>query len=608
MTRVTTSTADGVIRIEGADYALELAADEASLSKAPVAHLRDADGAQWSELSLLASVAPYGGSDETHGVHAPVVTHGTDVDGREFVEVSLTADSTAWTSRTLTLRCRAEGIEASVVVTGEGQLGDVTLLGGEFVSSTGACGTFRSGISFRSVFVPNPTEPVQFVRSSHSPSQLGIVGDASPGRLNAVFSPPPLVWALGRDKAGDGADAALAAAHGDGSALDTAWLGIGLVDAVEALTFTTARYEPLDSGFLLRLAYEGHTQVQGRWSSPSVLISPASGPWQALDDYRAALAHRGLARTTDAAAAWWSEPIFCGWGAQCARAAATGGFAPDLARQDVYDEVLARLEVAGVVPGTVVIDDKWQAAYGTCEVDRERWPDLKAWIARQHAAGRKVLLWFRAWDPEGLPADECIVTPDGRPVAADPFNDAYTARLGVMMQRLLGVDGLDADGLKVDFTQRAPVGASLIGREGGWGVAGLHRMLQLIYRAAHAAKPDALVVTHAVHPSFGDVGDMVRLNDVLERDPRGAKVDVALQARLRAAIAERSQPATLIDTDQWPMPDREQWLAYSRAQVELGVPALYYAESIDGSGERIGDDDLREIAGLWDEYRSSHAR
>ena len=53
-------------------------------------------------------------------------------------------------------------------------------------------------------------------------------------------------------------------------------------------------------------------------------------------------------------------------------------------------------------PGTVVIDDKWQSAYGTNEPDTGKWPDLKAWIAGRHARGQRVLLWWKAWDPEGL--------------------------------------------------------------------------------------------------------------------------------------------------------------------------------------------------------------
>ena len=69
-----------------------------------------------------------------------------------------------------------------------------------------------------------------------------------------------------------------------------------------------------------------------------------------------------------------------------------------------------------------MIDDKWQATYGGNEPDAAKWPDLRGWIADRHERGQHVLLWWKAWDPEGLPAELCIRRPDGVPVALDPTN------------------------------------------------------------------------------------------------------------------------------------------------------------------------------------------
>jgi hypothetical protein len=215
-----------------------------------------------------------------------------------------------------------------------------------------------------------------------------------------------------------------------------------------------------------------------------------------------------------------------------------------------------------------------------------------------------VLLWWKAWDPEGIPADECVVDATGSPVAVDPANPAYLARLESIVAGLLGPDGLDADGFKVDFTQRAPSGSTLRSAPGPWGIAALHAMLDTLYRAAKAAKPDSLVICHAMHPSFADVCDMVRLNDVLEYDIDGERVPVVDQLRFRNEIATRTLPGHLVDTDQWPMPSRAEWLAYAQEQARLGVPALYYVESIDGSGEPITADDLALVASTWADYRA----
>lgn len=617
------TAAPGTRTIHAETYLVEVRADP------PRAVLAAPDGRIWSHLSLLASVDVVGAADESYDVGAPTVHDaagdpvGTDPVDTPVAEVRLDCGSTAWGRRRTTLRCLPDRLELTVEVAGSGVLTDVRLLGGRAVLRNGAGGTFRSSTEYRSVFVPNPTEPVDLVRPAASAATLGVVGDASPGRLHAVFSPSPLCLVLGREPAT--------------SALDVPagpWFALGLVAPVAALRLTQLRYQPVDGGFLLELDHDAHTAVDGAWRSPALVLRPAADPWAALADHRADLVAAGAPEGPAAPVAdWWAEPVFCGWGAQCARAPLPGEpaahpyrvqdlgpavvppglpTAPDLARQDVYDELLAHLAAHDVVPGTVVIDDKWQRAYGTAEVDPDRWPDLRAWVAERHAAGQRVLLWWKAWDPEGLPPEECLVDAGGRPVAVHPANPAYRDRVRRTVAHLLGPDGVDADGFKVDFTQRAPAGHSVrphpAGGAGGadapWGVAALHALLGDLYRAAKAAKPDALVVTHTPHPAFADVCDMVRLNDVLERDTAARVVPLADQMRVRRSIARAALPGHLVDTDQWPMLDRAQWRDYVAAQAEGGVPALYYAERVDRSGEPLTAEDLALVAASWATYRA----
>lgn len=625
------TAAPGTRTIHADAYLLEVRADP------PRAVLADPDGRIWSHLSLLASVDAVGAADESYDVGAPTVHDaagapvGADPVDAPVAEVRLDCGSTAWGRRRTTLRCLPDRLELTVEVAGAGVLTDVRLLGGRAVLRTGAGGTFRSSVEYRSVFVPTPTEPVDLVRPAASAATLGVLGDASPGRLHAVFSPPPLCLVLGREPAASALDVPGTPGAADGAA--PGWLALGLVAPVADLRLTELRYQPLDGGFLLELDHDAHTAVDGTWRSPALVLRPAADPWAALADHRADLVAAGApAGPVAPVAGWWAEPIFCGWGAQCARAPLPGEpaahpsfvqdlgpavvpaglpIAPDLARQDVYDELLAHLAAHDVVPGTVVVDDKWQRAYGTAEVDADRWPDLRAWVAGRHAAGQRVLLWWKAWDPEGLPAEECLVDAAGRPVAADPASPAYRERVRRTVAHLLGPDGVDADGFKVDFTQRAPAGRSVrrhpatgATADAPWGVAALHALLGDLYRAAKAAKPDALVVTHTPHPAFADVCDMVRLNDVLERDTAGAVVPLAGQMRVRRSIARAALPGHLVDTDQWPMLDLAQWRDYVAAQAEGGVPALYYAERIDRSQEPLTAEDLALVARSWAAYRA----
>lgn len=579
--------------IAASAYTLSWRGGDAGLTHSPYFELTDAEGARWMRLCALSSVHTRALRDETMSIAEPDV-----VTGPEAILLTVRTESTAWDERTLEIRCTAEAVEVTLSARGTGDLTDVTILGGDGVLPTGASGTFRTGIDAQSLYVPSPTEPVAFVRPVWSAASLGVVGDADPGRLNGIFSPPPLALAFGRAPASD------PFAPGPGP-----WLATWLRAPVDALRFTILRFDPVDDGGLLRLSHEGHTRVAGEWRSPTVVLKPVPTPGDALREYRSDAVRTGCA--ADAGpdiSPWWLEPIFCGWGAQVARVARGGAPAPDLCRQEIYDDFLETLAAASLDPGTIVIDDRWQAQYGTAQPDTDAWPDLRGWIHRQHARGRRVLLWWKAWDPTGLPLEECITDAAGRPVAADPGSPAYLARLEAIVERLLSSEGLDADGFKVDFTQRTPSGATLrsaADSDGVWGVAALHRLVARIHGAAKRIKPDALVVTHTVHPSFGDVSDMIRTNDVLEHDTSGRPVSVAAQLRARHEIVAAVLPSHPVDTDQWPMPNREEWLDYAGAQGTLGVPALYYLERVGVEDESIAREHLEAIGRTWDEYREN---
>jgi hypothetical protein len=578
----------GEVSLTSDDGRLVVSTDRCTLSvsrSAPEARLV-VDGTDWGRLSLLATVDRADRRDETHGVGAASVVEHTP----ERVVLEVAQVTSAWTGKTTVVTCTPDTVELHVEVAGSGVIGEMALLGGRALLGTGAAGTFRSQLTACSVFAPTPTQPVAVVRPAASPVTLGVVGDAEPGRTNAIFSPPPLLVALGTDEP----VGATAVPGGE-------WLAIGLREDVERLTFTQLRYEPVDGGFLVRLDYEGHTRVAGSWSSPRLVLAPASSAYDAVADHRAHLAAHGLVRGPSRPQQdWWRRAIFCGWGAQCAEAAAAGGSPMALARQDRYDRWLAVLGEHGPRPGTIVVDDKWQTDYALPDVDTEKWPDLRGWIADRHAEGQKVLLWWRAWAPDGLPVGECVLDGAGRPVACDPTNPAYRQRLRGAMAALLGPEGLDADGLKVDFTQRAPSGSSLVAHGESWGIAMLHELLTEIYGSAKAAKPDALVITHTPHPSFGDVCDMVRLNDVLDSDTSGRPVAAVDQLRFRHAVVSRAMPDHLVDTDQWPMQTRADWLGYAQAQAGLGVPSLYYVDAIDNSQEPIDTHDRAQVAAWWD--------
>jgi hypothetical protein len=59
----------------------------------------------------------------------------------------------------------------------------------------------------------------------------------------------------------------------------------------------------------------------------------------------------------------------------------------------------------------------------------------------------------------------------------------------------------------------------------------------------------------------------------------------------------------LIDTDNWQMNNKLDWLDYLKIQPELGVPALYYSTHIDRTQEPLTEEDIHLLNEIWLKYQ-----
>jgi hypothetical protein len=557
-------TSDGGLHVRTPSYVLWLPAGK------PYALLADYSGAPWGELFLAPSLHTRTALDNTTRLH-PARVEATAGGQR----LTIDAQSTAWASKRVTLDCEPRRLRLTVTVAGRGELTDVHLLGGYYCGDPGqASGFFQSGADFFSVFNPEPWGSERRVRPAAESTVLDVMGGPVPGKEHWFFTPPPFCLAVSRHRPPESPD----------ELPSGPWLTMGLGAGAGEQHFTGLHYEAVEGAFSLRLAYEGQTPVTDQFTTPSLLFGfDAPDPYAGIRGYVAALRDLGYLETAprpDRASrldrpAWWSRPIFCGWGSQCILAGTHGGRPRDYATQANYDAFLGALAHQDLTPDTIVLDDKWQESYATCAADPDKWPDLRGWIDARHREGRRVLLWWKAWDHEGLSDDHCVRNAAGLPVAADPSNPAYETVLRSSVRRMLGTDGYDADGFKVDFSARTPSGPGLRRYGDVWGVELLHRLLAILYDEAKRTKPDALVMTHTPNPHFADVTDMIRLNDVNLRAP------VVPQMTHRARVVAAACPQLLVDTDNWPMADPESFRQYVRLQPRLGVPSLYYATHVD---------------------------
>jgi hypothetical protein len=582
--------------IERARYRLEVAGHGRTAS------LRTPGGDELATLRLLAAVDRVGIADETLALEQPRLEGDT---------LTVERRSTAWARAGLTLTCLDDRLEVRAWVEGEGAITDAHLLAGRSLLPRSTNGYLPSGSRFRTLFSPNPSGALPPVRPEAEGAVIGVLGDGEPGRQHWLFTPAPLFVAV-----------STAAREADAEE----WSGLWVTAPVEELTFVQLRYETAAGGFGIRLEYEGHTEVEGSFTTPTLVLAPAlSDPFAGLERYRQDVVTRGHAPAeTDVSwgqtrghgsnrqgPPWWRAPIFCGWGAQCNLARGGPGIAADFATQEAYTRFLGDIAREGLVPGTITIDDKWQKCYGTNTPDTTKWPDLRGFIDECHAREQRVLLWWKAWDAEGLDPGHCITNPDGEPVAFDPSNPAAAEQLRGAITQMLAADGLDADGLKIDFTARTPSGFALQQHGRGWGIALLHRLLEIVYAAAKQTKPESLIVTHTPHSAFVDVTDMIRLKDMLFGDVDGPLPTVVPQMRFRGDVVRAVCPGLPIDTDDWSVPDLATWRDYLAAKLDIGVPALYYSTHVDATGEAFEREDyaaLRRAWTQWEEQGSSPRR
>lgn len=569
------STEHSGLVLSAESYRLVFRADK------PFVILETAAGETLAELFVFSSVHAMKGRDETYRTGEWSVLETPD-----GLDVGITAESTFWQSKTYRFRCLPQRFTYDMTVEGQGALAEVDYFGGYYSEKLRwGSGFFWSGQQFRQLFNPEPNTAELTHHTPAGSSRIDLTGVPLPARGDWFFTPPPFCFA--------------------GQLMDGGWLALGVEAEPGRNSFTEYQYHGSHEAFYLSLAYEGHTHVNGVYRLPSIGFDFAADEYTALGAHVRALQSAGHvppAQSGKTIPDWWRTPIFCGWGSQCSLALAQQGHAPDYARQEFYEDFLSVLEQNGLQPGIVVLDDKWQAAYGDNQVDEARWPDLRGFIETQHAQGRRVLLWLKAWDPEGVPDDECVLHRGGAPVAIDVTNPAFEERLRASVRRMLSSEGYDADGFKIDFTARIPSGPGLHGCEETWGLELMKRYLWIVYSEAKKTKPDALVMSHTPHPYLADVTDMIRLNDI------NIEWDVNKAMRHRAKVAALACPEAIIDTDNWPIPDKATWRAYVEIQAELGVPSLYFATHIDRTHEPLTAEDYQLVQQVWADYRSRQGR
>ena len=505
--------------------------------------------------------------------------------GDRNYELHATAKSNLWSQRRFRWRFFPDRIEFQQFATGKGKLGRVYFLSNgvsnRWDNGTSPGHSWNAAIDADRYFSPNPNHANQFEFTIAMPQTVGFSNgsksgsdaDFRPERITGIFAPPPLFLAF---------------------RLEKTWAGIGIGAKpgeylFPALEYSGSRY----AGASFYVDYLGYKTIDGEFASPVMAFTFAYGPLDALSAYTSWLDQNGFSTSATAHDALWHHlPVFCGWAEQTVESVPRGEAPNKLATEANYKKWIATLEERGLPFGTIVIDDKWQKGYGAFDVDTQKWPDMKGFVAAQHAKGRHVLLWVPLAHADALPESLCIKL-DGKCVGADVGKPEYEAWLRPRLRRLvqeIGVDGFKEDWVDAPGVPGLPLSGGLSGIEF------VRRFQWILYDETHKAKPDAMVETQTVNSLFRESSDVTRLNDIWY-----ASRDVPAMMRLRARIAQISGWPVL-DTDNASSTNLKEWWSYMQAQPSIGIPALYFVSRTESTQESPSDAQWEALAALWRSY------
>ncbi len=490
----------------------------------------------------------------------------------ERIKVSYNIKSNIWEEKIIDFHFLEDRFYYMIKVKGKGHLKDIEYFSSHYTESLRwSAGRFYSKLLVDKIFNPEPYVDENYYHNPMESSSIDLNGVPIWGKDGWFFTPPPFCFALIKNNT---------------------CFSMGIKCNAGENNYTSFNFIG-GRGNYLSLNYEGHTEINGEFTSPKVAFIFGEDEYKVLGEYCREIA----IKVNKTNFSWWREPIFCGWGAQGALSQVKNKPTPEFSSEESYYYFLNYLSEKNIEAGTIVIDDKWQKNYGICDVDDKKWPDMKGFIEYAHSKGKKVLLWLKAWDKEGLEDFLCIKDESGFALAVDPTNRDYKLFFKERIKYMLHKDFLNADGFKIDFTARIPTGPYIKKSGNIWGLELMREYLKIIYLSSKNVKEDALIIAHCPNPYLEDVFDMVRLNDI----NTSSNINNAMIHR--AKVAKLACPNLLIDTDNWPMPNKKAWEDYMDIQPELGVPSIYYLTSIDNSKEAIDEEGLSKLKNMITRYK-----
>lgn len=476
-----------------------------------------------------------------------------------------------------------------------------------------------SPVNFSTLFNPEANSYSKQYFDFFERSQISVNSDLDYCGGNFVFNPGIFCHLLSQDK-------------------KTEWVSLGL--AVLPGEHHFSEYEYIGgTHFGLNLNYWGLFSIKGNFTSPKIVITTGTNEEETLKRYISILVSNKLVdlRKKDRKP-WWNGPMVCGWGHQSYMGDLFRIRSPRERQKDEavyymctqanYESLVQSLDSRNLNWKILIIDSKWFINGGLKIVDEGRWSNMRGFVDELHRRGKKVLLWWAPWNPEGFPAEECITyseketkgkpnrpgrfakygpISDGAKLAPDITLASVENRIKASLRKILGSEPNEYgfDGLKIDHVAGTPGMYGLKFPQSSrrlFGIELLKYYYDLLYAEAKIINPECLIIGQSPNPYFANCFDMMRLGDIYTHKRRSVNAEMIF----RAKMAKIANPNWLIDMDGWPLPSLEAFNKYMGLQAQYGVPSLYYATNLDTTGEKISNEDFEAIRKNWEEYSAEN--
>jgi len=398
--------------------------------------------------------------------------------------------------------------------------------------------------------------------------------------VGSYFSPPPQVLSL---------------------RMPTGWFSMGLSRLPDSNVFKLT----LDRALLVE-APAGHLTFADNqdYTAPGVMFMFADNEWDALRLYREILIERGIVKDMHIEQrnlpVWWKWPFYCTYGDQM-MALQRNEYQHIDWGCDAFNSEWVRSSVEHVESKlgrrfNVIIDAYWTEPDNLDPVASYRFKDMKELISWCHARGHKVLLWCKPFvtSTQGscglLAKKHNILKPrsDRHIDYTAPNAEAYIKEL---CEGYFSGNGLDADGMKMDFINHVPGPdkCEYARPEQGMGMREILLFCHKFAKVARKIKPDVCINFSAADVRFSEFISMNRLHDV----------HASIEERLRRArILATASPNTIIDSDGAVM--FSHWLEEHYLLAALfGTCSLYYSRILH-DGVPITDEQWGILRILFD--------